>query len=75
MRHIEKSLSIRRLNIKRLVHPFVLLLSILIMTIPAYAASPWENAVEQLRIAFTGPIARKLSLVSIVLGGIDVCFW
>jgi type IV secretion system protein TrbC len=37
---------------------------------PAYAASPWENAVTVLQNAFTGPIARGLSLVAIVLGGL-----
>jgi len=33
-------------------------------------ASPWENAVNVLQIAFTGPIARGLSLVAIVVGGL-----
>ena len=32
--------------------------------------SPWENAVNVLEIAFTGPIARGLSLVAIVVGGL-----
>ena len=40
----------------------------------AQGNSPWENAVEQLRIAFTGPIARGLSLVSIVVGGLMFAF-
>jgi len=34
------------------------------------AASPWENAVSVLQVAFTGPIARGLSLVAIVVGGL-----
>lgn len=33
-------------------------------------ASPWENAVNQLQTSFTGPIARGLSLVAIVIGGL-----
>src|SRR5437879_1814401 len=33
-------------------------------------ASPWENAVNVLRTAFTGPIATGLSLVAIVVGGL-----
>ena len=33
-------------------------------------ASPWENAVTQLQTSFTGPIARGLSLVAIVIGGL-----
>ena len=32
--------------------------------------SPWENAVAVLQAAFTGPIARGLSLVAIVVGGL-----
>src|SRR5262245_40222307 len=41
---------------------------------PAYAASPWEDAVDVLRAAFTGPIARGLSLVAIVIGGLMFAF-
>ena len=37
-------------------------------------ASPWENAVAVLQAAFTGPIARGLSLVAIVVGGIAIAF-
>lgn len=33
-------------------------------------ASPWENAVNALQISFTGPIARGLSLVAVVVGGL-----
>ena len=36
--------------------------------------SPWENAVTVLMNSFTGPIARGLSLVSIVIGGITFAF-
>ena len=46
-----------------------------ILLIPAFSyaqagGSPWENAVTVLMTSFTGPIARGLSLVSIVVGGI-----
>jgi len=41
----------------------------------AYAqSSPWENAVNVLMVSFTGPIARGLSLVSIVVGGVSFAF-
>ena len=40
----------------------------------AQAASPWENAVDVLLAAFTGPIARGLALVSIVVGGLMFAF-
>jgi type IV secretion system protein TrbC len=35
-----------------------------------FGQSPWENAVSRLQISFTGPIARGLSLVAIVVGGL-----
>ncbi len=42
--------------------------------LPVYAQStgsdPWDNAVNVLRTAFTGPIATGLSLVAIVVGGL-----
>ena len=41
---------------------------------PAYAQSPWENAVDVLRTSFTGTIARGLSLVAIVVGGLMFAF-
>jgi type IV secretory pathway VirB2 component (pilin) len=54
---------------RRLLGPLTLLASL-----PAYAqatgASPWENAVNVLKTAFTGPIATGLSLVAIVVGGL-----
>ena len=40
----------------------------------AQAASPWENAVTVLQTSFTGPIARGLALVSIVVGGLMFAF-
>ncbi len=42
---------------------------------PVFAqSSPWENAVQVLQTAFTGPIARGLALVSIVVGGLMFAF-
>ena len=36
--------------------------------------SPWLNAVSVLETAFTGPIARGLSLIAIVIGGLMFAF-
>ena len=36
--------------------------------------NPWETAVNNLQAAFTGTIARGLSLVAIVLGGLMFAF-
>src|SRR5216683_1115268 len=45
---------------------------------PVYAqaqgSSPWENAVNVLQTAFTGPIAKGLALVAIVVGGLTFAF-
>jgi len=46
----------------------------LLIPTAAHAASPWENAVTVLQAAFTGPIARGLSLVAIVIGGLMFAF-
>ena len=41
---------------------------------PGYAQSPWEIAVNNLRDAFTGPIAKGLSLIAIVIGGLTCAY-
>ena len=56
---------------RRLAIPSLIFLTAL----PAFAqqaggGSPWENAVQVLEQAFTGPIATGLSLVAIVVGGL-----
>src|SRR4051812_11314674 len=55
----------------------LLCLGIAVFVSPVFAqtgASPWENAVTQLQTSFTGPIARGLSLVAIVIGGLMFAF-
>jgi type IV secretory pathway VirB2 component (pilin) len=37
-------------------------------------SSPWENAVNVLQQAFTGPIAKGLALIAIVIGGLTFAF-
>src|SRR4030081_578804 len=39
-----------------------------------FAQSPWQRAASNLEIAFTGPIARSLALVAIVIGGLTFMF-
>ena len=50
----------------------------LALAAPAYSqiagASPWENAVNVLQQSFTGPIAKGLALVAIVIGGLTFAF-
>src|SRR5262245_37220276 len=45
----------------------------LIFGLPSIAfaqASPWERAASNLEATFTGPLARSLALVAIVIGGL-----
>lgn len=60
----------------RSMHGLKLFLAAFVLGVaPVFAAtSPWEHAVEVLQLAFTGPIARGLSLVAIVVGGLMFAF-
>jgi type IV secretory pathway VirB2 component (pilin) len=40
----------------------------------ALAQSPWERAAGNLATTFTGPLARSLALVAIVIGGLMFMF-
>ena len=42
--------------------------------LPALAGNPWEDAIDNLQTAFTGPIGRGLSLVAIVITGLMFAF-
>jgi type IV secretory pathway VirB2 component (pilin) len=39
-----------------------------------FAQSPWERAAGNLERTFTGPLARSLALVAIVVGGLTFMF-
>ena len=47
-----------------------------ILSIPtlAFAQAPWERAASNLATTFTGPLARSLALVAIVIGGLLFMF-
>ena len=49
---------------------------ILVQTLSTFAAaqSPWETAAKNLQDSFTGPIAKSLSLVAIVIGGLTFAY-
>jgi type IV secretory pathway VirB2 component (pilin) len=56
---------------------FLLATSLLLASSPLYAqggGDPWDNAVSVLQAAFTSTIARGLSLVAIVVGGLMFAF-
>ena len=56
----------------------VMVVSAALILVPAevlaQGTSPWVDAVANLSTAFTGPIARGLALVSIVVGGLMFAF-
>lgn len=49
-------------------------LAVLALVATVAAQSPWERAAANLETSFTGPLARSLALVSIVLGGLMFMF-
>src|SRR5688572_13169970 len=59
--------SVRRVSV--MVSTALLLLPTL-----AFAQSPWERAANNLALTFTGPLARSLALVAIVIGGLMFMF-
>lgn len=59
----------------RVRHVAALGLSILLLfPVVAFAQSPWERAASNLEQTFTGPLARSLALVAIVIGGLMFMF-
>lgn len=54
----------------------IIALSLALLMIPrlALAQSPWERAANNLALTFTGPLARSLALVAIVIGGLMFMF-
>ena len=51
------------------------MMAVLLWPLHAFAqGSPWERAASNLEFTFTGPLARSLALVSIVLGGLMFMF-
>ena len=59
--------SVRRLGA-------LVVITILLLPTHALAQSPWERAASRLELSFTGPLARSLALVSIVIGGLLFMF-
>lgn len=55
---------------RRALQVCTLIASCLIFPTLALAQSPWERAAANLELSFTGPLARSLALVAIVVGGL-----
>ncbi len=61
--------AFRRVRLATLTLLFVALPTLLFAQ-----ASPWERAASNLERTFTGPLARSLALVAIVIGGLLFMF-
>lgn len=76
--HLSAHLSWSRFSGNRLRAMFaagILALLALLLAAPLRAQTdPWEQAVQVLQTAFTGSIAKGLSLVAIVVGGLMFAF-
>jgi type IV secretory pathway VirB2 component (pilin) len=48
--------------------------ALVLLPASAFAQSPWERAAGNLEQTFTGPLARSLALVAIVIGGLMFMF-
>ena len=55
-------------------HLWMMWIALLVSPAVALAQAPWERAATNLEASFTGPLARSLALVAIVLGGLMFMF-
>jgi type IV secretory pathway VirB2 component (pilin) len=55
-------------------HVWLILVALLVFPATSFAQSPWEQAAANLETSFTGPLARSLALVAIVIGGLMFMF-
>jgi type IV secretory pathway VirB2 component (pilin) len=60
-------------SVKRRV-TIIAVTSLLLLPTTVFAQSPWERAASNLERTFTGPLARSLALVAIVIGGLMFMF-
>lgn len=65
----DRSVSTRVVRVLALAASTVLVFPALV-----FAQSPWERAASNLERTFTGPLARSLALVAIVIGGLLFMF-
>ena len=66
-----RSSSVARAGARRL---WIALMVLLAFPVASFAQSPWERAASNLEASFTGPLARSLALVAIVIGGLMFMF-
>ncbi len=67
---IENGPALRRITASKLKRLGALTSALAIASSAFAQISPWETAVNNLQTSFTGPIAKGLSLVALVVGGL-----
>ena len=60
--------------LRRRASGVALAILVLAPTVALAQGSPWERAANNLALTFTGPLARSLALVAIVIGGLMFMF-
>ncbi len=73
MATVHRSLSVRSLHLMS-SRVGATLVAAVGLSMVVHAQSPWERAASNLETTFTGPLARSLALVSIVIGGLMFMF-
>ena len=59
---------------QRKIYRVVPFLTLFFLVQPVFADDPWTNTVNKLVAVFTGPIAKGLALIALVLGGLALAF-
>src|ERR671919_726310 len=76
-REVERNASVsgpKAILARRCSQLGILISALVTMPTLAFAQSPWERAASNLELTFTGPLARSLALVAIVIGGLMFMF-
>jgi type IV secretory pathway VirB2 component (pilin) len=60
--------------IRSIQRAWIAIATLLMFPASSFAQSPWERAAANLEASFTGPLARSLALVAIVIGGLMFMF-
>ncbi len=69
-----RSKRVRRLGVFTITRAALLAIVLAPAAVSAQGSSPWERAALNLETTFTGPLARSLALVAIVIGGLMFMF-
>jgi type IV secretion system protein TrbC len=74
MNFTRKTVHFLTSSFPRALSRVAVLAAVALVPVAAYASSPWVQAISNLANDFSGPIAKGLSLVAIVWGGVMLAF-